>query len=112
MALLWVVEEITWLYAAESIRENLVVCFCWHSVTCFVVASKASGWVSSHPAILYVGGGMRVKKREFCIIALQMNPSMTKNLDCCVAFPSDIDISVLALTRRMAVPFALDAGQA
>lgn len=60
-------------------------------------------------ALLDVGGE---KEKGFCIRALQMNPSMAGKLDCCVAFPLGIDISVLAFTRWMVVSFALDVVQA
>lgn len=49
LTLPWTLEEMIRCSAAESSRESLTVCFCWASVTCFVVASKALGWFASHP---------------------------------------------------------------
>lgn len=59
--------------------------------------------------LLFIGQG---KERGFCMLALQMNPSMTGNLDRCAAFPLSTDVSVLALARWIVVSFTRDVGQA
>lgn len=59
--------------------------------------------------LLFIG---QEKERGFCILALQMNPSMTGNLDRCVAFPLSTDVSVLALAGWIVVSFTRDVGQA
>lgn len=59
--------------------------------------------------LLFIG---QEKERGFCIPALQMKPSMTGNLDRCVAFPLSTDVLVLALAGWTVVSFTQDVGQA
>lgn len=103
-----IVEEMMCLSAAESIGESLTVCFCRVSMTCFVVASEALGWVASPPVTCCEG---KEKKRVlFPSLADEAIHDRKPGLLCC--FPLRYRHSSADFTRGMAISFAQGVGQA